>query len=189
MNEFTEIDDLKKEVETSFSIKAKTCTLKYNHQQKDDYILIDSIKYVIPIYQRPYSWSEEQVKKFISDIFISFHGHDRSSISEPMFIGTMQLSARRKDSNKQEIIDGQQRITTFLVLLKILKNKYPEHQELKNIHLNFLETEVNNGEQSNFLSEFLIIENLFFCEKTHNPYINIPVVNENSVKLDYPHPQ
>jgi|GEM_PF-3443117 uncharacterized protein with ParB-like and HNH nuclease domain len=58
----------------SFSINANTYTLKNKSRVNDKTILGNDVKYTIPIYQRPYSWTEHQIKKFISDIFISFWG-------------------------------------------------------------------------------------------------------------------
>ena len=112
----------------NFSIKAKTCILKRIQEKNttsnnEDMILGRNTKYVIPIYQRPYSWTEEQVNKFVDDIFISYWGNDNKVVNEPMFIGTMQLS-ERKFGEEQDVIDGQQRLTTILLLLKILKEKY-----------------------------------------------------------------
>jgi len=161
-------------INSKFSINAKTCTLKYNLQNGGDILLKDSIKYNIPIYQRPYSWTEEQIQKFISDIFRSFYGYDRKTPSEPMFIGTMQLSAKKyitPNKAEQDIIDGQQRLTTFLVLLKLLKKEFPDNKELKDINFNWIETRVNNGEQNKFLLNFINSDLNCITEENLNPYI------------------
>ncbi len=142
------------ETNKSFSISAKTCTLKYNSQLNGEGILSDDVKYIIPIYQRPYSWSYEQVKKFLSDIFSSYWGNEGQIVEEPMFIGTMQLSIKNAN-NEQDIIDGQQRLTTFLVLLKILKREFPNCVELEKIGLNWLSTRVSNGTQQEYLTAFI----------------------------------
>jgi hypothetical protein len=164
-------------LEKSFAISAKTCTLKYNNQEGNGTILGNNPNYIIPIYQRPYSWTEEQLRKFISDIFISFWGNDANSIQEPMFIGTMQLTAEN-ENKEQEIIDGQQRLTTFLILLKILKVKYPNCDELGKINLNWLTTRVNNGRQQLYLQEVIADIN-FTNYETLNPYIkNALFINE-----------
>jgi len=169
-------------VNSKFSINAKTCTLKYNTHNGEETILNDNTKYVIPIYKRPYSWTEEQIRKFISDIFRSFYGYDKDTPPEPMFIGTMQLSAKKyiaENKTEQDIIDGQQRLTTFLVLLKQLKNVFPDNIELKNINLNWIETRVNNGAQNIFLSEFIENDLKNITEESQNPYIkNALLINE-----------
>ena len=152
-----------------FTINAKTCTLKYNSQENGGTILGNNIKYIIPIYQRPYSWYDNQIRKFISDIFTSYWGSDNIIIKEPMFIGTMQLTVANED-NQQEIIDGQQRLTTFLLLLKVLKSKYSSCTELDGIKLDWLSTKVNSGKQQNYLEE--VIKNDFISNETRlNPYL------------------
>lgn len=158
------------EIDKTFTISAKTCTLKYNKQEGKATILDNGTKFVIPIYQRPYSWTDEQLRKFISDIFTSFWGNDGISNEEPMFIGTMQLST--KNINKeQDIIDGQQRLTTFLIFIKVLKIKFPSCEELSTISLDWLSTKVNNGKQQSYLQE-VITSYLTFNDETINPYIN-----------------
>lgn len=77
-------------------------------------------KYVIPVYQRAYSCGEDQIKPFFQDILDGFLGKEKNleelenlkdlSQSEPMFIGTMQLSAEKYVSANevsQDVIDGQ----------------------------------------------------------------------------------
>jgi hypothetical protein len=161
-----------------FSIDAKTCTLKYNSQNGNSTMLGDDTKYIIPIYQRPYSWTNEQIKKFFSDIFLGYWGTDGKVIKEPMFIGTMQLTEKNSEKNEQQIIDGQQRLTTFLILFKILKLRYPDCKELKRIKLNWIETKVNNGLQQKDLNELLTYE--FYSEfyAKQNTYVD----NANIIK-------
>lgn len=165
------------ELDKTFTINAKTCTLKYNNQEGKATILDNGTKFVIPIYQRPYSWEEEQLRKFISDIFTSFWGNDGISNEESMFIGTMQLSTKNKN-NEQDIIDGQQRLTTFLLFIKVLKIKFPSCEELGKISLDWLSTRVNNGKQELYLQE-LITSDLTFNDETLNPYLkNSYLINE-----------
>lgn len=155
----------------NFTINANTSTLKYNSQDNGATILKNNIKYVIPIYQRPYSWTDTQIKKFLSDIFISYWGNDGSEIlKEPLFIGTMQLTVVN-ETNTQEIIDGQQRLTTFLILLKVLKNNYKNCIELNDLSLDWLSTKVSSGKQQSYLEE-VINNNLLNDENLLNPYLN-----------------
>lgn len=70
--------------------------------------------FVIPEYQRGYSWDITQCDKLWQDIesFIS------SGASDPYFFGTIIIDC--SVSNNFSLIDGQQRTTTFLLLLKAL---------------------------------------------------------------------
>jgi len=158
-------------MEQNFTINANTSTLKYNSQNNGSTILKNNIKYIIPIYQRPYSWTDIQIKKFLSDVFISYWGNDCIEIiKEPLFIGTMQLTVA-SESNTQEIIDGQQRLTTFLILLKVLKNKYKNCIELNDISLDWIYTKVSSGKQQSYLEEVLN-DDLLNNENQLNPYLN-----------------
>ena len=155
-------------MKSKFSINAGTYTLRIKNREEDSVILNNSTQYIIPIFQRPYSWTEHQIRKFITDIFVSFRGNYKNSTPEPMFIGTMQLS--KKDGNgRQDIIDGQQRITTFLVLLKILYLRFPESKNLEQISFDWLKTKVNNGKQQEYLDELL---NSIALENIENGELN-----------------
>jgi len=73
-----------------------------------------SENFVIPEYQRSYSWGITHCDKLWQDIesFIS------SNANDPYFFGTIIVDC--SDSDKFSLIDGQQRTTTFLLLLKAL---------------------------------------------------------------------
>lgn len=73
-----------------------------------------SENFVIPEYQRSYSWSISHCDKLWQDIetFIS------SNASDPYFFGTIIVDCSK--TNKLSLIDGQQRTTTYLLLLKAL---------------------------------------------------------------------
>lgn len=107
--------------------------------------------YLIPVFQRPYSWAHNEVERFLRDIITSCRKQ------ENMFAGTMQLSDRRVLSPRgewfQEVIDGQQRLTTCLLILKALQLLMPgiaQVQELLNKR-DWLETKVSGGEQQKAL--------------------------------------
>ncbi|MBN2825120.1 MAG: DUF262 domain-containing protein, partial [Campylobacterales bacterium] len=105
------------------------------------------------------SWNEAEIETFINDIFFSFWGNEKNTEPEPMFIGTMQLSEKKynnKTSFYQEVIDGQQRITTITLLLKFLAMQYPTHPTLQNLQFDWLLTDVNRGQQYKNLQAVLI---------------------------------
>lgn len=82
-------------------------------------------RYSIPIYQRPYSWEEKNIKDFLESIFDAFkevNKKDCKTNAKPVFFGTIQLDLN-KDDNTLDIVDGQQRLTTFLLLLDVLQKE------------------------------------------------------------------
>ena len=82
-------------------------------------------KFVIPEYQRGYSWTIVNCDKLWQDIesFID------SEAEDPYFFGTIIIDCSR--DNCLSLIDGQQRTTTFLLLLKALHLRIKE--ALRNI--------------------------------------------------------
>ena len=79
--------------------------------------------YSIPIYQRPYSWEEKNIKDFLESIFDAFKEVNEEKCKanvKPVFFGTIQLD-HNKDDNTLDIVDGQQRLTTFLLFLDLLQ--------------------------------------------------------------------
>lgn len=87
-----------------------------------DYLQITKNEYfVIPEYQRAYSWlNTEQCDKLWQDI----EAFMESGEEDPYFFGTIIVDC--SEDKKFRIIDGQQRTTTFLLLLKALQLKLDE---------------------------------------------------------------
>lgn len=73
---------------------------------------IENIKLLIPEYQRPYKWTAKNVNQLLDDIIYA-----RNENKEVYRVGTLIL---HKDENGYNIVDGQQRTTTFALLLKAL---------------------------------------------------------------------
>ena len=77
-------------------------------------------QYVIPVYQRNYNWKrEDQVKQFINDIEILLENPHRQH-----FVGSLVYCVTKDTLNGQErsIVDGQQRLTTLMLLLYAIKH-------------------------------------------------------------------
>ncbi|MGN8448924.1 DUF262 domain-containing protein [Helicobacter pylori] len=80
--------------------------------------------YQIPIYQRPYQWTEENCKKLLDDLLSSYECYKESDY----FCGSLVLIAISEDSKAKtyDIVDGQQRLSTFILLAKVLATLYSE---------------------------------------------------------------
>jgi uncharacterized protein with ParB-like and HNH nuclease domain len=143
--------------ETSlFNIESSTCTLLMGSDEKKS-ILDTHTFYNIPIYQREYSWNEEIVERFIRDIFDGFKN------KEPLFIGTMQLSAPKfiaYNEKEQDVIDGQQRFSTIFCLLKYIELAYHIDYSHYNITDGWLETFVNNGKENELLQQLITVSSI-----------------------------
>ena len=69
----------------------------------------------IPVYQRPYNWSNKSVNTLFMDIYSAY----KNNMAEYR-IGSVIL---HKDGNVYNVVDGQQRITTITILLLCFKDK------------------------------------------------------------------
>ena len=74
--------------------------------------------YNIPVYQRPYSWDKEQVDTLLEDIFSNYKS---SAKTDGYYIGNIIIYDKDEKIDghitSYDIIDGQQRITTFSLIL------------------------------------------------------------------------
>lgn len=87
-------------------------------------------KFVIPEYQRPYSWTEEQISTLFEDITeFAFNVGGSERKGAMYFLGSIVSYINEND--ECEIIDGQQRLTSLFLLLRAILYKL-EHSEDKN---------------------------------------------------------
>ena len=77
-------------------------------------------KFIIPDYQRPYKWDKEKCETLWNDIE-DFSRSTEAQNEESYFLGTV-VSYNNEDGNS-EIIDGQQRMTSFMLLLRAFYTK------------------------------------------------------------------
>ncbi|GAA8983505.1 DUF262 domain-containing protein [Helicobacter pylori] len=87
-------------------------------------ILKDELYYQIPIYQRPYQWTKENCEKLLDDLFFNYEDDKESDY----FCGSLVLIAISEDSKAKtyDIVDGQQRLSTFILLAKVLATLFLE---------------------------------------------------------------
>lgn len=71
-----------------------------------------SLKINIPYYQRPYKWKKEQIDNLIND----FCKNKQENQQVEYFVGSVVLVKNAHGSERHDIIDGQQRITTVFLM-------------------------------------------------------------------------
>ncbi len=69
----------------------------------------------VPIYQRPFSWTEEHFRRLVDDIMDALESKE-----DHYFLGSIIL--KRIDDVKHEVVDGQQRITALIILLAVARD-------------------------------------------------------------------
>ncbi|MFP6118396.1 DUF262 domain-containing protein [Helicobacter pylori] len=100
----------------------------------NDFFALTGTIFSIPVYQRNYTWEEENCEKLLQDII------NISQNKKTHFMGSITYILHWIDDEKslrklQEfvIIDGQQRITTIMLLLKAIETKIPNEEVKKEI--------------------------------------------------------
>ncbi|MDP3448529.1 MAG: DUF262 domain-containing HNH endonuclease family protein [Eubacteriales bacterium] len=74
--------------------------------------------YIVPDYQREYVWTDKEIHQLLDDI-----NDDINGSAKEYFIGTILVSPTT-DNKHYEVIDGQQRLTTFFLILCALKHLF-----------------------------------------------------------------
>lgn len=105
---------------------------KLNVDQKAIFDLLSDRKadFLIPDYQRPYGWDEEQCQTLWDDIFLfSFpdNNYEAFDKNEEYFLGS--IVTYKNEDGKSEVIDGQQRLTTLMLILRAFYDKFSNMQD------------------------------------------------------------
>ncbi|GAA8934278.1 DUF262 and DUF1524 domain-containing protein [Helicobacter pylori] len=102
-------------------------------------------QFVIPIYQRLYSWKKEQCKQLWDDI-IKIGGDDKMN---GHFIGSIlyALDGIKHSKNPLFIIDGQQRLTTITLLFIALRDHLSDEVKRKEIEEHYLINSDKDGDK------------------------------------------
>ena len=84
-------------------------------------------QYVIPSYQRPYSWEYDQCFQLYNDLVSAFESR------QDYFIGNIIIAKANNNKDHLEVVDGQQRLITTLLLFKVLYLLQPEIKALQQL--------------------------------------------------------
>lgn len=82
-------------------------------------IVEEKLIFSIPLYQRLFSWGEEQVKGLLYDL--KNHFDPDLDNGTPYYLGMLSCI---KSGNHYDLIDGQQRFTVMILLAIVLRNYY-----------------------------------------------------------------
>ena len=79
----------------------------------------------IPQYQRAYAWEKPQLGDFVDDI-------ENQKLDKDYFFGTILFQNKGRSGNFEniDIVDGQQRITTLIIFMKLLLDRLRKHENV-----------------------------------------------------------
>ena len=90
-------------------------------------IFSEEFWFIVPQYQRPYVWQEENIQELIDDIYYAFENKQNSEY----FLGALVLKrTTEKEFREYEILDGQQRLTTLCMMMAVIRDliKKPQYK-------------------------------------------------------------
>lgn len=138
-------------------------------------VLGNKNRYIIPRYQREYSWEKEEISEYYVDILKQLR-FSKEVESDDYFIGSILLTGDYNSSGKElEVVDGQQRLTTITIFLSALAETLSKINESKlsdNVW-KYIIAEDDNGE------EYPILFN-----EMQYPYFQYYIQRKNKVKMD-----
>ena len=108
-------------------------------------------KYVIPRFQREYSWTNDELNELWNDLLenIVIDSWDKL-VPQEYFLGSIVLVGDDEDSTDitRQVVDGQQRLMTITIMFSVLAQKFLSINEnsLSNIVHKFIIGEDENGD-------------------------------------------
>ena len=90
-------------------------------------IFSEEFWFIVPQYQRPYVWQEENIQELIDDLYYAFENKQNSEY----FLGALVLKrTTEKEFREYEILDGQQRLTTLCMMMAVIRDliKKPQYK-------------------------------------------------------------
>lgn len=88
-------------------------------------LINETDKYMIPLYQRNYSWGKDEIEQLIDDIY-----NASNNLNKNYYIGSLIV---HKSKGCYEVVDGQQRLTTINILNAVICNFF--HNECRDFKL------------------------------------------------------
>ncbi len=104
--------------------------------------------YIIPNFQRPYAWTEEETGKLFSDLYDFYMEQPKD---EQYFLGSVVLYKPDEKKPFSEVIDGQQRLTTLTILLSLIAYRIPQDDKHKDYYRDFYETIIERGKPTKLI--------------------------------------
>lgn len=105
-------------------------TINVNKQSVKDLLASGTKKpFIIPEYQRPYAWTEDEITTLFEDLWEFTTTNGGTDNDGTYFLGC--IVSYENENKEQEIIDGQQRITSLFLLLRAIYTKLSKEDDQK----------------------------------------------------------
>ncbi|GEM50765.1 hypothetical protein EB1_05550 [Empedobacter brevis NBRC 14943 = ATCC 43319] len=96
-------------------------------EKKELNFIFSDFWFLIPEYQRSYVWDTDNIQDLLDDLWFAYLNKSESEY----FLGSLVLKKTTETKfNEFEVLDGQQRLTTFFILMSVLRDS-SNNQDLK----------------------------------------------------------
>lgn len=133
--------------------------------------LLNAGYYVIPRFQRPYSWDQENITEFWDDTVRGNH--------DDYFIGSMVVY--KMADRKYGVVDGQQRLTTITILLCVIRDILSDEghgDQAKGLHRLIERENINNESEFVLQTESSYPYFQEYIQKSEEPDLNAEIHQE-----------
>lgn len=114
-------------------------------------LLKSSCQFIIPRFQREYSWDKKNYQEFFEDMINNLVADEGNIKDDQYFLGTMLFVGNftEKPDKPIEVVDGQQRLTTITILFSVLSDRFRELGEdtLSKQLFNYIMTTDDDGNE------------------------------------------
>ena len=151
-----------------YYLSSRTEKIDMNIKPKDKTIkelLLSEHQFVIPRFQREYSWERKHYKEFLEDTLDGLIINNGTITNNQYFLGTMLFVGDCFENDQVEIpvVDGQQRLTTITILFSALSDRFLQlgEEKLSKQIFRYIMTEDDDGEPIRIIKS-----------KTHYPFFS-----------------
>ena len=134
-------------------------------------------KFIIPEFQRDYSWKKAQIETFLKDILDSKYTADNPNTPQDSYFLGPVITYQESGSNDHLVIDGQQRITTIVLTVAALRDVLVKHKNNLSEHYDKLLV----YEDKSFAGKFTKTSRLVVSNRDSKKYIEelLDINNQN----------
>ena len=142
-------------------------------------LLLSEHQFIIPRFQREYSWEKKHYKEFLDDMLDCLLIKEGNITINQYFLGTMLFVGDCFENDQVEIsvVDGQQRLTTITILFSALSDRFLQlnEEKLSKQVFRYIMTEDDNGDQIRIIKS-----------KTHYPFFSFFIQDRKKEILQTP---
>jgi hypothetical protein len=146
--------------------------------------LLKSFLFKIPKYQRPYSWTKEELGDLHSDIMNVYNTKNEHFMATLVTVKLDPQMAQGISYERLEVVDGQQRLTSIAILIRAIANALPKKDGYVKTINNLLVKNNNNALliiDTNYDTKSIFSNYIRFGKEPPNTYVPKTITEESLV--------